>query len=66
MTEKEIRQRVEEIRDMQCNSEGAHFAEDSLHRDFITYVAESFTGSLSTKARIVLSSQDIEFSRWYA
>lgn len=66
MTEREIRQRIEKIKKVRGDAEKAHGEEDQLRWEFITYVAETYMGSLATKARLVLSTSKIRFGRWDA
>jgi hypothetical protein len=61
----EALQRVERIRASRDDDEAAHSMEDDLYRDFITAVASS-DHPLAGVAGIVLTTRDIEFSRWYA
>ena len=67
MTTKEIMERIQHIRDRAADPEAAHANEDKLRADFIRYVAT--LGSLSPlaqKAKLVLTTDDIEFARWCA
>jgi hypothetical protein len=66
MTLKEIQDRVASIDERKGDDESAHGAEDALREDFIRYVAETATPSLAEKARLVLSTKDIDFARWCA
>jgi hypothetical protein len=61
----EALQRVERIRASRGDDEAAHSMEDGLYREFITEVALS-DHPLAGVAKIVLTTQDIEFSRWCA
>jgi len=63
----EIQGRLDEIADIRADDEVAHSTEDSLLKEFIEYVAKSPNDSqLSDKAKMVLSTFDIEFNRWCA
>lgn len=68
MTTNEIKKRIKKIRDAGRDSETAHEQEDSLHLDFIKYVAtlSEHLPELAAKARLVASTEDIEFERWCA
>ena len=74
MTTEEIEKQIKNIRDIAgLNSltgadESAHSSEDSLHLDFIKYVAtlSEHLPELAAKAKLVASTEDIEFSRWWA
>ena len=48
------------------DDENAHRLEDELYRDFIHHVADTTAGELAECAKLVLSSWDMKFSRWYA
>jgi hypothetical protein len=66
MTLEEIEKRLTEIEDCSGDCESAHAQEDLLMEDFIKHVAEVGTAELAEKARAVLRSAEIKFSRWYA
>jgi hypothetical protein len=66
MTTEEIQKRIDNINAISGDSESAHVEEDSLREDFIKYVASLDNPSLAAKAKLVLSTNDIGFSRWYA
>ena len=67
MTIEEIKKRVERIKAMAGDDESAHGAEDQLRAEFIEYVASlTELPSLSAKAQIIQSTQDIDFARWCA
>ncbi len=65
MTMTEIETRIAVIKNLQRDPEAAHTAEDDLRADFILSVAEK-KNSLGRKARLVLTTTDIDFARWYA
>lgn len=72
MTYKELNDRLEDIRILsegkQCDTHPmAHQMEDNLYRDFISYVAELDKNlpTLAEKAKMVLSTKEMKFSRWY-
>ncbi len=69
MTRDEAQSRVEQMRVM-ANSddrddERLHRYEDALRDDFIEFVATR-DDELGEIAKIILSTNDIYFSRWYA
>jgi len=70
MSNDEINQRIEAIRELATrgDSEVAHIREDELREQFIIYVAtlEETLPSLAAKAKLILSTNDIDFERWYA
>ena len=68
MTTEEIESRIKNIRDIAGDDESAHWLEDSLHLDFIKYVAtlSEHLPELAAKAKLVASTEDIDFSRWCA
>jgi hypothetical protein len=68
MTTEEIESRIKNIRDIADDAESAHSSEDSLHLDFIKYVAtlSEHLPELAAKAKLVASTEDINFSRWYS
>lgn len=65
MKAKEAKERVEEIEDIKTDDEAAHSAEDSLHRDFIIHVAKR-KDAIGNIARIILTTDKIDFARWCA
>jgi hypothetical protein len=66
MTLEEIQKRVAAIKEMAGDDESAHGAEDQLYSDFIAYVATLDNHSLAQKAKLVLSTAELRFSRWCA
>jgi hypothetical protein len=60
------RKQVEVIRHMAGDPEAAHGAEDSLWADTLRYFAEVAPAELAELARIVLSTEEIDFPRWCA
>lgn len=67
MTTEDIERRVRQIQCASGDSEVAHSLEDSLRDDFIKWIAsiESLP-FLSSKAKLVLSTNSIKFERWRA
>jgi len=67
MTIEDIEVRIKEIRREAHDCESAHSLEDSLRLEFIEYIA-TLEGlpSLAAKAKLVASTEGIEFKRWYA
>ena len=66
MTFNDIDERLSEIRKIKGDDEYAHVAEKELWGDFIAHVAAVGPEELSKMANLVLSTEDIEFCRWYA
>ena len=65
MKKSEILEAVEGIRVISNDAEAAHSQEDSLRELFIEYIATR-KDSLGEKAKIILSTNEIEFERWCA
>lgn len=65
MTKEEIEESIALINEIRGDDEMAHGKEDALHLDFIGYVAKR-KDSLGTKARLILTTEDIDFARWCA
>ena len=65
MDKKEITERVSAIEEIAWDDESAHSKEDSLREDFIEYIAKR-KDSLGDKAKMILSTNDIDFARWCA
>lgn len=69
MTTYEIRKRIKGIKQVgidRGDDETAHVLEDELHIDFINFIAESASEDLKTKAKIILTTGKLKFSRWCA
>jgi hypothetical protein len=66
MTTEEIANWIDHIEHIKEDDEAAHHEEDRLRGEFIRYVAEVGPPSLAEKARMVLSTNKINFSRWCA
>lgn len=68
----EIKARVAEIQGVRDDAEHAHALEDRLREDFLRWLIEPTTTALYTRkhivtlATLVLSTSEIEFSRWTA
>ncbi len=58
--------KIKEIKSLSDEGESpkAHMLEDRLMLEFITFIAKH-TDDLGEKARLILRTRDIEFSRWY-
>lgn len=65
MTLEEINLRVRRIQRIKADDEVAHSEEDKLWGDFIAYVA-TLDIPLAAKAKAVLATKNINFSRWCA
>jgi len=66
MTKKEIVRMIQEIQDMaNDDAESAHILEDNLREDFIKYIAKR-KDYLGKKARLILTTNNIDFARWCA
>ena len=66
MTKETILTSLSKIEQLKGDNEAAHFAEDALHQEFIEHVAAADLGELSEMASLVLSTQEMDFTRWYA
>jgi hypothetical protein len=70
MTIEEIEKKVNYVREIAKNDddESAHWHSDSLHLEFIKYVASlsEQLPELAAKAKLVASTEQIKFSRWYS
>ncbi len=69
MTLGELNNMIEEVRyeaNINDDDERAHAKEDDLRAEFIKHVADTAGGTLSDMAFMVLSTDNIRFSRWYA
>jgi len=64
MTTEDINTTINKIKDE--DDESAHMLEDALQRRFIEYVASLEIPDLSEKAKLVLTTENINFSRWYS
>lgn len=69
MTIEEITKRIEQIKELGAHDdESAHAREDDLREDFLRYVkaAANSDAEIPEKAALVLSTNDLRFSRWCA
>jgi hypothetical protein len=66
MTIEHIKESISYIQDRINDDEKAHLAEDELREAFIRYIAEGGKEQLAEKARLVLSTNEFDFERWYA
>lgn len=67
MTIEEIKKRIEEIKaKAEEDYEVAHVLEDELYKHFIAYVAQDKDADIAEKAALVLTTGELDFTRWYA
>ncbi len=66
MITEEIQKRIAVIKDSEWDYEVAHGLEDKLREDFIRYVATLEIPTLAEKAKLILSTEDIDFPRYCA
>lgn len=66
MTLEEVRKRVAEIVKGQDDPEEAHYAEDRLREDLLSYLAEVAPAELGELAKLAVSTSELDFMRWYA
>ncbi len=58
---------LENIKEIADDPERAHVAQDELYKEFVEHVRDRPNDpDLSRKAWLILTVEDIEFSRWYA
>ena len=65
MKKEDIIKAVQDIKHSVGDNESAHSMEDALRESFIEYVATR-KDSLGEKARLILSTNKIDFERWCA
>lgn len=65
MEKKDILKAIEDIKNSADDDESAHCLEDTLRESFIEYIATR-KDALGEKARLILSTNEIDFSRWCA
>jgi hypothetical protein len=65
MTKKEILTAIQKIKDQRDDDEMQHIYEDNLRNSFIEFVAER-KDKLGQLARLVLSTNKLDFARWCA
>ncbi|MCK5016933.1 MAG: hypothetical protein KAS32_07655 [Candidatus Peribacteraceae bacterium] len=65
MTIKEAKNRIEHLKEIAGDDEAAHIEEDDLRDDFILYVAKR-KDRIGKIAKIILTSEEVQFSRWCA
>lgn len=61
-----VTRRVDYLVAIRHNDEGAHEAEDALHRDVLRAIAEGRSPDPVRAAAAALASTSVEFSRWYS
>jgi hypothetical protein len=61
---KQIERWVEEIREIAHDCEAAHTLEDDLYEAFIEYVASNGAKDLKKKAKLILTTKQIDFPRY--
>ncbi len=70
MTPDEVVRRIAVIQaeaaDYDCEDEVAHACEDALYRDVLSAIAENRCSDAAECARLALTTQAINFNRWYA
>lgn len=64
MNKEQIESRIQRIKDLSDDGERAHVEEDALREDFIKHIATM--PQLKELAELVLSTNQINFCRWYA
>lgn len=66
MTVDEVRERVQQIRNMAGDDERAHSAEDALHQEVLLAIADGEAEDMRGISREALTTKDIDFCRWCA
>ena len=66
MTISEVEDRLALLRQIAGDPEAAHGEEDSLYGDVLNAIATGEAEDAVEMARLVLTSEDIDFARWYA
>lgn len=64
--EREVRERIEDIKGQTDDPESAHIDEDNLRSFVLKLIASGEAEDPALIARLALSTNDIEFDRWYA
>lgn len=65
LTPADVRKRVKAIAAMRHDDEGAHAAEDELHRDVLAAIAAG-AAKPEVLAREAMATRNIDFARWCA
>jgi hypothetical protein len=69
MTLNDIRGQIEGIKETgvtKGDDECGHVMEDNLVWDFIRYISKGGNDQLQEKAKLIQTSLELDFSRWYA
>ena len=66
MTIEDAKTRVQAIKDIAGDDEVAHGTEDHLYQQFIEDIANGQTEDIQEIAKIILTTEDIDFARWCA
>lgn len=66
MTEREVRRRIQKIKDQSGDPEIAHSSEDSLWHDVLYSIAHGDCARPHLMAALALETRDIDFPRWTA
>lgn len=66
MTEDELQQRVDALRELHGDDEMAHSQEDEIWADVLRAIASGYGASPMRLAQIALTTREIKFCRWYA
>lgn len=66
MTKQDIEDSLANIRKSSYSDETAHIMEDELYMRFVKHVADTAGGELAECAKLVLTTENIDFARWHA
>ncbi len=61
----DIKKQIQGIKNEIDNPEEAHELEDELYLNFVQYVAKLDIPKVSNQAKLILTTQDLWFSRWF-
>ena len=62
----DVKDAVQRIYDIRGDDEVAHVREDDLYRELLQSIADGTCEDPVECSKLALTTQDIEFSRWYA
>jgi len=66
MTIQDIEKNIEHLKQISGDDEAAHSYEDSMREGFLEFVATSTIEPYAGMARLLLTTNNIDFNRWCA
>jgi hypothetical protein len=66
MNPDKVKDRIEEIKGMMGDNESAHIHEDLLWRDVLSAIADGTCENPQECARLAITTDELDFERWYA